>query len=465
MKKLFTIAVLTIFLLTPFYGTSQGLMGKFGKKKNTEQSADTTQAKGGMGLGKMVPKKKSTGKLFAAIGEKKAALDLKRDTLITTWGDDYRKWEEFERESDAYFEGDPDHEKAADEAFKELEDSLFQSKPAFEQDIASYKKDLKKLNNLTDKLAKRTVSNFQEDYVTKYGKYHDKRPEAYDVELDPAFWMIIVQDAESFTTLQDIIKLNSLLYRLSTIYTDLYFKNDNEIAFFNRIESDWMDKENAMIDSNASEEEIELEYIKFVSEAQHCNEYQSIIVEKSKARSDINEALKEMGFSVLQSTLQKLLGMNSIKQAKRPDSIGMKDYVKLVKGETKKAKDVLGMLTRTIQGTSLVTRQATKSCVVAIKNESEKSKTNRYIVRNGDIEILVENEGNKIKRTSIIDREDSMEESLAVKGDGVEESLKCYKNDHKKRLRIDVADAEISQSINSVIKDDKESNSPEEVDI
>jgi len=412
---------------------------QFPKKKSTSE-ADTAVAqkqKSGFDIAKGAITKESPVELARKIERQTDSIVATSMRLKAEYGEDMVKYENqidklkdlemnLGKETDAYKEVE-----------KELEDLLKLNK-SFGKEIKAYKDEIGKLDGMVEQLTKTMKAEMKENYVEKYEKYVENRPADSKVELDPVFWGLVVQDQEKLKTLQNLVLLNSLVYETSKIYTDLSFKNDEEKAYLERVQGAWAVELAEIRKSDTNQYSNEIKRKAFINKATSSEEFQAIARKKADARKAIKDQLKETSFKALTLALNELLDANGINSVKRPDNINAKDFLTLVKDESNKAKDVINMLLKTSQGTSLVTRKAVKSGIMELQIAGKEASQKAFVMTFGDIEIIVIEDGKKqtfqIVNKKLAEKEQSALDRLAKKDKSFEEVTQASTGDISREL-------------------------------
>lgn len=421
MKKLFilTLTMVMAALIMPNEINAQKWLNKK-KTGDTEKTSDTE--KSSIGISKEMVEKDKPDELFTKIEDQRKLISTHQKSLKENYGETYTGWQSAEEEMNQ-LEFELGKKSTAYKTAEAKQESLEESNDEFKKETKVYKDELKELDGLTNKLVKTVMADFKEDYAEKYEKYADKRPEPEEINLNPSFWGLVFQDPAKLNTLQNLVSLNSLLYGLSVVYTDLYFKNDKESAFMDRMQADWQGEFTELKKKNASIPEVDLAYSSFANNAKATEEYKVISQEKEKTRQEIKQQFKETSFSALSLALNQMLGGDQLSSVEQPDTMSMKSWAIMVKNEGKKAKTVIDMLLKTSKGTSLVSRQAVKSCVVKLKTNSAEKDSEAFIIANENIEILVEESG-KQQRFKVVDRKTTdSEESVGLNLSESDESM------------------------------------------
>jgi len=393
---------------------------QFPKKKSTSE-ADTAVAqkqKSGFDIAKGAITKETPVELAEKIRKQNDSIVATSQRLKAEYGKDMDNYEEqidklkalemnLGKESDSYKTTEKDLE------------VLIKSNKSFEKEIKAYKDELKKLDGMVEQLTKTMKAEMKENYVEKYDKYVENRPVESKVELDPVFWGLVVQDQEKLKNLQNLVSLNSIVYETSKIYTDLYFKNDEEKAYTERVQGAWAVELAEIMKSDDNQHSIAIKRQAFINNAISSQEFQAIARKKADARKAIKDQLKETSFNALSLALNELLDANGINSVKRPENINQKDFLTLVKDESNKGKDVLNMLLKTSQGTSLVTRQAVKSGILELQIAGKEASQKAFVMTFGDIEIIVIEDGkiqtSKIGTKYLDEKDQSYDDNLTKK--------------------------------------------------
>lgn len=413
------VSMLIVLLVLPGEMTAQPW-----KKKKGETEADTSASKStGIMSAKNFLEKKSASELYQEIGSQMDTILAKRKYLEDNYGEDMVAYEKAVAEMKELEIEPGKKSETYKEAAKEFE-TLKSTNADFGKETDLYEDELNTLDGLVESLTKTMEAEFKEDYVEKYNDYVEKRPENRNIELNPFFWGLVVQDPAKLKTLQSLVSLNSLLYESSTLYADAYFNNDTEKAFLDRMNADWETELSGLENEKADSALIVQSRIAFVSRTKSSAEYLAIVKQKEDARQAMKDQLKETSFNALSLALKELLDANNIQAAQRPDTVKTQDFLTIVKEEGQNAKEVLEMLFKTSQGTSLIARQAVKSGFVELKTNSENKKNKAFVMTNGDIKILVLKEGKNMRYQITNKYLDDKEESLGYNLTDSDESLR-----------------------------------------
>ncbi len=421
-KSILLSIVFTLSILLSGY-QANAQFGKLGKKnkKGKESSAETEK------------KDEKQNKSLVLI-EKRTTLQLEletiKDELIKDYGETMVKYEKgrvsLESMKGTLEDGEKNETYIAEETRFNTE--LGASAEEFKAAILPYENRLAAIDILTNKINKEMNKELKTDYYAKYNKYLSKRPAVEPVNLDPVIWTLALQDVKKVNLLQSIININSLIYGLSTAYTDAYFNNTEENIYLDDVQSKWETKHTEMVNNNASMERMLFAYNAFTVEAVESDDYKKILMKKDSTRNALKTTLKKTGLEAIAMVLKELMNVSQLKAIERPDTITAKDFMFMLKDEGKKAADVSEMLFRTIQGTGLISRQATKSTVVnSIVLKKDKKEVKAWIQANDGIYTIVRDDGknqmNVTVNTVIMDKEESIDEFISQRGTSFNDNI------------------------------------------
>lgn len=256
----------------------------------------------------------------------------------------------------------------------------------------------------------------KEDYYEKYAKYKEKRPEAVEITLDYAIWSLIPGVKDNLPLVEKIIDINSLLYKLSTVYVDAFFNQTEEKVFLLELQSKWDIEYKKLKENGADLEEIRMKqnaFMSFEHDEELQKKYNQIIQAKLKARDEYQQELSEVGGMAFVLALKSLLDPKQLKEVSRPDTITLLVFTKMLKNETQKVGNIFGMLLNTIKGNSFVIGQTSASAILSVSASLKQNKNERTIVniregkrvyqlirKDGKIESMRIHGGSAIKRKS-----------------------------------------------------------------
>jgi len=208
-----------------------------------------------------------------------------------------------------------------------------------------------------------------EAFNKSYLKYKKERPKKDAVSLDPKFWTLLPSiDDEKMKELNQNSKYLSMIYNLSTIYTDMFFSDAQLANYIASKEKEWKDKMNSDAFKSASVIQIEKEYQKFLKAIDNDQEYKDIARKMLKAKKEFTERAKELGKDAIIETLKKYLDAKGLMKVKPPGDMNFLQkglFVKSLKTEASKVDTIISQATYTTQGTLLVASKATAKIIIA----------------------------------------------------------------------------------------------------
>ena len=208
-----------------------------------------------------------------------------------------------------------------------------------------------------------------EAFNKSYLKYKNERPKKDAVSLDPKVWTLLPNiDDEKMKELNQNAKYLSMIYNLSTIYTDMFFSDAQLSNYIARKEQEWKDKMNSDAFKSATVIQIEEEYQKFLKTIDNDQEYKDIENKMLKAKKEFAERAKELGKDAIIEALKKYLDAKGILKVKPPGDMNFLQkglFVKSLKTEASKADTIISQATYTTQGTLLVASKATAKIIIA----------------------------------------------------------------------------------------------------
>lgn len=201
-------------------------------------------------------------------------------------------------------------------------------------------------------------SNFSSFIDKEYLEYKDNRPEFDKVELSSEFWTMIPGfDQGKVDKLNKKLDYLSMLYKLSTIYTDAYFNNSELHEFQKKKSEEWQQFVKTNDFEGISAEEYVTKANIFADNATKEQEFLDIVVRGKKAKENYKQRAKELGQEALLSAIKELIDLNALTKITPPAAMGWKEklsFASMMKKEPAKASTIISQATALTEGTSLV---------------------------------------------------------------------------------------------------------------
>ena len=200
---------------------------------------------------------------------------------------------------------------------------------------------------------------FNETYLD----YQDKRPGIQHVVLNPEILSLIPNmNEEKIKDINQKVKYLSMIYNLSTIYTDMYFSNAEFENYKINKSNEW--KKGVKSGKFCGFKD----YEEFISNCRKDTEFISIQNRMIEAKDKYIRRSKELGKDMIIEALKKYLNVKEVMAIKPKPGMSILEkgkFLKALKNEAKTIEIILLQGVYTGIGTGLVVAQATTTITLA----------------------------------------------------------------------------------------------------
>jgi len=202
-----------------------------------------------------------------------------------------------------------------------------------------------------------------------YLEYKKNRPGTEPVNLDPKLWTLMPSiDDEKMKDINQKAKYLSMIYKLSTLYTDMFFSDAEISNYISKKKREWKDKMKSDEFKSASVKKIEREYETFINAIDDDAEFKAIQKRLGEAKKEFTERAKELGKDIIVESLKKYLDAKGLLQVKPQEDMNYLQkamFAKSLTTEASKVDEILSQAAYTTNGTLLVAGKATATVILA----------------------------------------------------------------------------------------------------